>query len=58
MKRRISDGDFAAMVKRDRTTVLRWRHGASFPDRNDLARIIAVTGGKVTPNDFLRIIGK
>lgn len=49
---RLSDGDFAGRIKRDRTTVLRWRKGKTRPDWEGLDAILNATGGAVTPNDF------
>lgn len=49
----LSDGDFAAEVGRDRTTVLRWRRDDARPDWPALQKVLEATGGKVTPNDFL-----
>ena len=49
----ISDPAFAAMIGRDRTTVLRLRRGDTKPDWQTLAAIRDATGGKVMPDDFL-----
>lgn len=48
----LSDGDFADLVKRERTTVMRWRKGATRPDWEALEAIHEASGGAVTPNDF------
>lgn len=53
--RRLKDGEFAALVKRDRTTVSRWRKGETRPDWENLEAIAEATGGLVSPNDFLPI---
>ena len=49
----ITDGDFADLVKRDRTTVLRWRKGETRPDWEGLEAILSVTNNVVRPDDFL-----
>lgn len=51
--RRLTDAAFAKLVKRDRTTVLRWRKGETRPDWENLETIVKVTKGQVSPNDFL-----
>ena len=48
----ISDAEFAASVARDRSTVTRWRNGQT-PDAEAMRVIANVTGGQVTPNDFI-----
>lgn len=48
----ISDGEFAARVKRERTTVMRWRKGDTRPDWEALEAIHEASGGAVRPNDF------
>lgn len=48
----LTDSAFAELVKRDRTTVLRWRKGNTRPDGEGLEAISEATGGQVRPNDF------
>jgi|ERR1017187_1075436 hypothetical protein len=50
---KLTAGQFADLVKRDRTTVLRWRKGETRPDWEGLEAVYATTGGVVCPNDFL-----
>ena len=52
IEKKLTDEAFGALVKRDRTRVLRWRSGKSWPDPEALEAIREVTGGKVTANDF------
>ncbi|GAB6854422.1 hypothetical protein JCM15831A_14460 [Asaia astilbis] len=37
-----------------RQIVFRYRNGTSFPRPENMRRIIEATGGKVTPEDFLK----
>jgi len=48
----ISDANFAEQVKSDRTTVSRLRRTDRIPSKELMLEIHAVTGGKVTANDF------
>lgn len=48
----INDTDLAVRVKRDRSNVLRWRHGKTRPDFDALVAIERITDGKVTARDF------
>jgi hypothetical protein len=49
----ITDGEFAVKVRRDRTTVSRWRRGTTRPEWEDVESIVKATDGAVRPNDFL-----
>lgn len=49
--RGISDADFGLSIGVSRQAVHRYRHGR-IPDRTTMAKIIEVTGGAVTANDF------
>lgn len=49
----MSDADFAAAIKADRTTVSRLRRGAVLPEWGTMRRIYRATSGLVTPTDFL-----
>jgi DNA-binding transcriptional regulator YdaS (Cro superfamily) len=51
--REISNAAFAQLIGRDRTSVSRWRRGASIPDWTALKRITEATEGQVTANDFV-----
>ena len=44
---------FAEQVGVDKATVGRWRGGGTVPRPRVMARIVAVTGGAVTANDFM-----
>ena len=35
-------------------TVWRWETGRSTPSPDDMRRVLDATGGKVTPNDFVK----
>jgi transcriptional regulator with XRE-family HTH domain len=48
----LTDAEFAGQIGRDRTAVTRWRRGTTRPDWDALARILDVTDGAVTANDF------
>lgn len=45
---------FAKAIGVDRVSVYRWETGKAFPIRH-LHKIIALTNGKVTANDFVRV---
>jgi transcriptional regulator with XRE-family HTH domain len=51
-QQKMTDAQFAALVARDRSTVTRWRNGATRPDWKALDVIASVTGGKVSILDF------
>ena len=51
----LTDSEFANLVNRDRTTVLRWRKGETRPDWMGLEAVSAATNGVVRPDDFLRV---
>ena len=48
----LSDADFAAKVKCDRTTILRVRNGTHKPSASLMEAIAIETGGIVQPNDY------
>jgi transcriptional regulator with XRE-family HTH domain len=50
---RIRVADFARRIDRTVTTVSRLRNGHNSPDWETMRKIHTVTGGAVTPNDFL-----
>lgn len=52
-----SDADLAAIVRRDRSNVLRWRNGVTKPDFDALVAIEKISDGKVTARDFERAAG-
>lgn len=47
--------EFAALVECDESAVVRWLGGSRTPNANTMQRIIAATGGAVTPNDFFEL---
>lgn len=49
----ITDQEFADRIGRDRTTVLRWRTGATTPDLQTVLLIGELTAGAVQPQDFV-----
>ena len=51
--RRLSAAEFGRRAGVAHSTVLRWEDGSTFPSRRALARIAEITGGEVTPNDFM-----
>lgn len=51
----ITAADFGRMVGASRSAVIRWANGERSPDSKSMARIVRVTQGRVTPNDFFRI---
>lgn len=52
-KNGISVESFAADIGVHRTSVYRFISGVAFPRASTIQRIIEITGGKVTANDFL-----
>ena len=44
---------FADSIRVSRGAVLKWMSGERFPRRGALAKIVRVTNGQVTANDFL-----
>lgn len=50
--------DFAVKIKRHKSTVTRLVKRASRPDHDTMQRILDVTGGAVTPNDFFEAPAK
>ena len=48
-----SDAAFAAPIGVTRQTVARYKSGDRRPEGDVLERIVQVTDGRVTPNDFL-----
>ena len=53
----LTNAEFARMVPCHIITVSGWRTHATLPRRNFLRRIMELTGGKVTPNDWLEPMG-
>lgn len=49
----ISDEDFGQSIGVTRQAVHRYKTFDRFPERPVLTKIVEVTGGDVTPNDFL-----
>ena len=52
---KMTDAQFAALVDRDRSTVTRWRNGATRPDWRALDAIAEATRGKVSALDFIPV---
>jgi hypothetical protein len=46
---------FARLIGRSPEAVRRYLKGHRTPDRGTMARILLVTEGQVTPNDFFRV---
>ena len=53
--RSLTDSAFASMIDVHHTTVGRWKRGDTRPDWDVLQRIVEVTDGQVTPNDFIDV---
>jgi len=51
----VDDDEMARRAKSDRTTVSRNRRGVTKPTWDLAGRYFEITGGAVTPNDFLGI---
>ena len=49
----MSDAEFGRLIDTGRQTVWRYKTGERFPTNRMLVKIFKVTGGKVTPNDFM-----
>lgn len=52
-QRKIAETEFAALVGASVHAVRKWRYLDRIPRKKALAKIRAVTGGKVTANDFV-----
>ncbi len=50
----ISNATFAEQIGVDPSSVWRFRQGARIPRRETMQKIVDLTGGDVTPNDFFR----
>lgn len=50
---RLTDSAFGQIVNLSQSQVSRIKRGKSWPQREVMERIMAATGGKVTPNDFV-----
>lgn len=48
----LSDADFGLKIGVNRQSVHRYKTGERIPDTVIMPRIVAETGGEVTPNDF------
>jgi hypothetical protein len=44
--------EFALRCDMGRSTMFRFKKGVRIPNRKQMSRIVAETGGEVTPNDF------
>ena len=49
---RMSLTAFAEKIETSVETVRRYRDGERVPNRENMAKVVAATGGKVQPNDF------
>lgn len=49
-----TDAEFASKVKRERSTITRWRLKQTRPDWDAMASIEEATEGAVTARDFMR----
>lgn len=52
---KISDLAFAGLVGRDRSIVAKWRKGRIRPDWEAIKKIVEVTNGVVTADDFIQL---
>ncbi|MFC5423241.1 helix-turn-helix domain-containing protein [Bosea eneae] len=53
--RDMKPAEFARIVGTHRQNVSRWMNGIAVPRPDDLRKILEVTDGKVTPNDFITL---
>jgi len=53
-----SQAEFAVMVGSVQSTVSRWSAGMDVPNPTAMQKIYDVTGGKVSPNDFILAAAK
>jgi transcriptional regulator with XRE-family HTH domain len=51
----ITDAEFAALIRKDRSSVTRLRSGDTKPSWDTAQKIAEVTNGVVTPNDFISV---
>jgi hypothetical protein len=51
----ITDARFGEMIGAARQAVHRYRAGGRVPDKVMMSRIVKVTGGAVSPNDFYEV---
>lgn len=54
-KEDLSDAAFAARCNRSREAIRRWRTGERLPDADDQRLVFDLTGGEVTPNDWIGV---
>ena len=54
-RKKMTPEAFAALIEVHPTTVYRFIQGLSFPKSGNLKKIAEVTGGSVTPNDFVNV---
>lgn len=53
-KAKIDRNEFARQVGVDAVTVWRWEKGKRYPPFTSITKIMEVTDGKVTANDFVK----
>ena len=53
-KYNVRAADLARATLLSEAAISRYRHGSRFPRKEELCAIIMATGGRVTPNDFLK----
>ena len=51
--KKITDAAFGELIGRQQSSVNRLRRGETKPDWKTIERIVEITNGAVTPNDFL-----
>jgi len=51
-KQTLSCGDFGKLIGVTERAVIKWQRGERIPRQEYMQKIIAATGGEVTPNDF------
>lgn len=52
---KLSHAEFGRKIERSAAAVSRYVSGSRIPRPDDMVKIIDVTGGAVTPNDFLPV---
>lgn len=48
----MTPAEFGRIIGLPQPTVHRYANGQRIPERDTMAKIVAATGGEVTPNDF------
>jgi hypothetical protein len=48
----LTDEGFGERIGKKRLTIFKYRHGLIVPGKDAMERIVSITEGRVTPNDF------